>query len=84
MTLPSARLTVLRAPNGAPFRAGMNVTVNCSPILSAFGPTLVIPRSASAVAEPVVWQGMREDAKTESGHAVQFHCCRASTGDADW
>ncbi len=54
MRVPSARLTVLRAPNGAPFRAGMNVTVNCSPILSAFGPTLVIPRSASAVAEPVV------------------------------
>ena len=34
--------------------AGMNFAVSGSPILSAFGPTLVIPRSASVVAEPVV------------------------------
>ena len=53
-TVPSARVIDLRPPNGLPFRAGMNFTVNCSPILSAFGPTLLIPRSASAVAEPVV------------------------------
>jgi hypothetical protein len=32
----------------------VNVTVSSSPIFSAFGPTLVIPRLASAVAEPVV------------------------------
>jgi hypothetical protein len=32
----------------------VNNTVNSSPIFSAFGPTLVIPRWASAFAEPVV------------------------------
>ena len=54
MTLPSARVIDLRNPNGLPFRAGMNFAVNGSPALSAFGPTLLIPRSASVVAEPVV------------------------------
>src|SRR5690606_22635537 len=52
--VPSARTMYLRPPNGLPLRAGVNRTVISSPILSAFGPTFVIPALASAVAEPVV------------------------------
>ena len=54
MTLPSARVIDLRNPSGLPLRAGMNFAVSDSPTLSAFGPTLLMPRSASEVAEPVV------------------------------
>ena len=53
-TVPSARVSDLRPPNGLPFRAGVPNTVTSSPILSAFGPTLVMPCEARAVAEPVV------------------------------
>jgi hypothetical protein len=45
---------------------------------------MTLIRVSGSEAEQVVWQGMKEDAKTESGHAVQFHCCHISTGDADW
>src|SRR6185503_1409359 len=53
-TVPSARVSDLKPANGFPFRAGVPTTVTSSPILSAVGPTLVIPCEASAVAEPVV------------------------------
>ena len=43
ITVPSARVIDVRNPSGLPFRAGMNFAVNSSPILSAFGPTLLIP-----------------------------------------
>jgi hypothetical protein len=54
IVLPSALVIDFRNPSGLPFLAGMYFAVMASPALRALGPTLLMPRSARVVAEPVV------------------------------